>query len=281
MQSFKKTFPAWAAVSVAMLGAAVLSSQVSVNANPARVSKTFTTAPAAPAAVAKAASTAAAAVAKVAPAAAVAALTPAKPAMRLGNSVAKPAMRLATDESLRAKIKFETVRWGGKPVQTLDEESRILLAKAAAEKAGLHKVGLSYQDLYGIIEAETSWIPRTGASKNGTPNLGLAQFEPRTAEGMGITDPSDPLQAVFGAAMYIKQGAVWAADKIDGLKLSPQERAAKLREGVSVHYNLSVKGRNKWDGRNTAELPVETQRHIRNARAGAAEAAQLSRLLKT
>jgi hypothetical protein len=134
--------------------------------------------------------------------------------------------------------------------------------------------------VYGIIEAETSWIPRTGASKDGTPNLGLAQFEPRTAKGLGVSDPSDPVQAVFGAAAYMKEGAQWAAGKLAGLNLSPALHAAKLREGVSIYYNLSVKGRNKWDGLNTAQLPVETQRHIRNARAGAVEATALVRLLK-
>ncbi|MES2936389.1 MAG: hypothetical protein V4864_01825 [Pseudomonadota bacterium] len=181
---------------------------------------------------------------------------------------------------MRSRLKFSTVRWGGKPVETLDEPSRILLARAAAEKAGLGDVGLSYHDLYGVIEAETSWIPRSGASKDGTPNLGLAQFEPATARGLGLDDPEDPVQAVFAAALYMKHGAKWAIGKIGHLKLDPEQRAAKLREGVSVYYNLSVKGRNKWDGLNTAELPTETQRHIRNAAAGAMEAVQLARQMK-
>src|SRR5213078_3639388 len=132
---------------------------------------------------------------------------------------------------LRSQIKFETVRWGGKPVQTLDEASRLMLARAAAEKAGLHEVGLGFRDVYGIIEAETSWVPRTGASKDGTPNLGLAQFEPRTAKGLGLTDPEDPVQAVFASATYIKDGAKWACRKLSHLKLDPEQYAAKLREG--------------------------------------------------
>jgi hypothetical protein len=203
-----------------------------------------------------------------------------KPApIRLAAPLTKPTFTLS-EQSLRAQIRYETVRWDGKEVRTLDEASRILLAQAAAQKAGLHEVGLSFHDVYGIIEAETSWIPRTGASKDGTPNLGLAQFEPRTAKGLGVSDPSDPVQAVFGAAAYMKEGAQWAAGKLAGLNLSPALHAAKLREGVSIYYNLSVKGRNKWDGLNTAQLPVETQRHIRNARAGAVEATALVRLLK-
>jgi hypothetical protein len=205
-------------------------------------------------------------------AAAVAALKP----------VAPPAVAVAViqPELLRAKLKVDTVKWGGKPVQTLDEASRILLARAAAEQADLDDVGLSFADVYGIIEAETSWIQRTGASKDGTPNLGLAQFEPRTAKAYGVKDPSDPVQAVFGAARYMKHAAEWASDRVAGLKLSPEAHAAKVREGVSIYYNLSIKGRNKWDGLNAADLPVETQRHIRNARAGAAEAKQLVAQLK-
>lgn len=203
----------------------------------------------------------------------------AAPLLRFANPE-RPAIAFATEPSLRARMQYETVQWGGKPVQTLDEASRILLAQAAARKAGLHEVGLSFHDVYGVIEAETSWIARTGASKNGTPNLGLAQFEPRTARGLGVTDPLDPVQAVFGAATYMKQAATWAAARLAGLKLPPEQYAAKLREGVSIYYNLSIKGRNRWDGLNTAQLPVETQRHIRNARAGAQEALTLARALK-
>lgn len=264
MQSFTKTFTAWAAFcAVTLSGAAPLTSQVSKSPAPApvgdvRVSKTFTAA------------------------SAVAALKPAKPpAIRLAAAPAlvKPAIGFVSDRSLRARMKYETVRWGGKPVQTLDESSRILLAQAAAQQAGLHEVGLSFHDVYGVIEAETSWIPRTGSSKNGTPNLGLAQFEPRTAQGLGVKDPGDPVQAVFGAALYMKEGAEWASRRVAALKLPPAQHAAKVREGVSVYYNLSVKGRNRWNGVNTAMLPEETQKHIRNARMGAAEAMKLARLL--
>jgi hypothetical protein len=183
-------------------------------------------------------------------------------------------------QELRAQLKTEQIKWGGSRVETLDEESRILLAQAAAREAGLEKVGLSYEDVYGIIEAETSWVQREGASKDGTPNLGLAQFEPKTAVAYGVKDPGDPVQAVFGAARYMKHAAEWANKRVVALKLSPEEHALKVREGVSIYYNLSVKGRNKWDGSNADELPVETQRHIRNARAGAQEAKQLFAMIK-
>jgi hypothetical protein len=260
MKSFKNS-PARAALSIAAVSLVALTSHSS--AEP-RVSVEF-----------KAPGTAAAVVAAVKPVAA-AAVAAVKPAVQATVAAAVPAVKFASNDAVRSAIKFQTVKWGGKPVQTLDEASRILLAKAAAEKAGLREVGLSYQDVYGVIEAETSWIQRTGASKDGTPNLGLAQFEPRTAKGLGVEDPSDPVQAVFAAAKYMKMGAQWASGKIGHLKSNPELYAAKLREGVSVHYNLSIKGRNKWNGLNTADLPVETQRHIRNVRAGAAEASELA-----
>ncbi|MBL0424012.1 hypothetical protein [Ramlibacter alkalitolerans] len=250
-----KNLPATATVAVAAVAAAATLSGQVFHAAPAVAAK----APVAAAAVAAPVTLAAAAA----------------PAIRF----ATPEPKFGSEEALRAKIKFETAHWGGKPVKTLDEASRILLARAAAEEAGLGEVGLSYQDVYGVIEAETSWIQRTGSSKDGTPNLGLAQFEPRTAKSLGLTNPEDPVQAVFAAARYMKLGAQWASGRIGGLKSNPALYAAKLREGVSVHYNLSIKGRNKWNGLNTAQLPVETQRHIRNAAAGAQEAIELAREL--
>ena len=176
---------------------------------------------------------------------------------------------------LRSKIRWVETRVGDDKLLTPDAESRMLLAKSAAERAGLDEVGLSFKDVYGIINAETSWIPRMGASKDGTPNLGIAQFEPATAKGLGLRNPDDAVESIHVAALHMKEAAEWSAGRLAGLKLGASERATKLREGVSIFYNLSVKGRNKWNGRNTAKLPIETQLHIRNARSGAQRAAEL------
>ena len=183
-------------------------------------------------------------------------------------------------DQLRAKLNWLPVRYAGNILKTPDSESRLLLAQSAAKRAGLEQVGLSYRDVYGIIRAETSWIPRLGSSKDGTPNLGLAQFEPATAKAVGLTDPSDPVQAVHAAALHLRDAAVWSAKRISTLKLTPEERAIKLREGVSIYYNLSSKGRNMWNGLNTAKLPIETRRHIANARQGAREAGELEEQLE-
>jgi hypothetical protein len=198
------------------------------------------------------------------------------PAVRLATPAASVAVKFASDEALRAQMKWVPVRYAGEQTRTLDEASRLLLVQAAAEKAGLADVGLGYQDVYGVIQAETSWIPREGKGRNGVASLGLAQFEPRTARGLGLKDPRDPVQAVYAAAVNMKHGAEWAEDRIAHLQLSPDQRAEKIREGVSIYYNLSVKGRNKWDGVNTAELPPETLRHIANTRQGAEKAADLA-----
>ncbi len=209
--------------------------------------------------------------------AAVAAATPsAVPAIRFAAPVAKAAVAFASEEALRARIKWVPIKFDGEKAKTLDEASRLLLAQAAADRAGLQQVGLSFEDVYGVINAETSWVPRKGLGRNGVTSKGLAQFEPRTAKGLGLTNPNDPVQAVYAAALNMKHGAEWAADKIAPLNLPPEQYAQKLREGVSIYYNLSIKGRNKWDGLNTTELPIETQRHILNVRAGAEKAADLA-----
>jgi len=184
-------------------------------------------------------------------------------------------------DQLRTRLQWVQTRMGGTLLQTPDLSSRMLLAKSAAKRAGLADVGLSFKDVYGIINAETSWIPRMGASKNGTPNLGIAQFEPATAKALGLTNPEDPVEAIHVAALHMKQAAKWSEDRIEGLKLSAADRALKLREGVSIYYNLSTKGRNTWNGKNARKLPRETQLHIANARNGAIEAALIDAQLRT
>jgi hypothetical protein len=183
-------------------------------------------------------------------------------------------------EQLRSRLHWVRTRVGSAIMPTLDLRSRMLLAKSAARRAHLDEVGLSFMDVYGIINAETSWVPRLGASKDGTPNVGIAQFEPATARALGLQDPNDPVEAVHAAALHMKEAALWSENRLHGLKLSAAERAEKLREGVSIYYNLSSRGRAAWNGRNTGTLPRETQLHIVNARIGAREAALVEAQLR-
>jgi hypothetical protein len=158
----------------------------------------------------------------------------------------------------------------------LEPAARLQLVRSAADRAGLKDVGLDFRDVYGVIHAETSWVPRTGMGRNGVASEGLGQFEPATAKAVGLRDPNDATQAVNAAARLLREAAVWSAQRIARLGLAPQERAAKLREGVSIYYNLSSQARSTWNGLNTDRLPVETLRHIRNVRAGAQQADTLN-----
>lgn len=179
-------------------------------------------------------------------------------------------------QQLRGKIRWVETRLGKGTGLTPDLNSRMLLVKSAAQRAGLEHVGLGFADVYGLISAETSWVPRTGMGKNGTASHGIAQFEPATARALGLRDPNDLVEAVHVAAEHMKEAAIWSEDRIDGLKLGSAERAAKLREGVSIYYNLSSRGRRVWNGKNTSRLPVETRRHILNTRIGAQKASLLA-----
>jgi hypothetical protein len=174
---------------------------------------------------------------------------------------------------LRAQIRWVPARIGREVLLTVDPASRLLLAKSAARRARLDELGLGFEDVYGIIAAESSWTPRDGASRDGTPNLGIAQFEPATAAALGVRDPHDAVEAVHAAAEHMREAAAWSASRIARLKLSRKERAARLREGISIYYNLSSRGREAWDGRDASRLPAATNAHIRNAREGAKEAA--------
>jgi len=184
-------------------------------------------------------------------------------------------------DGLRSNLRWVSSRMGKREVMTLDVPSRLMLAKSAAQRAGLHEVGLGFADVYGIINAETSWVPRLGASKDGTPNLGIAQFEPETARLLGVRNPNDPVEAIHAAALHMKEAAVWSASRISRLNLGHASRAEKLREGVSIYYNLSSRGRATWNGSNTRRLPVETRQHISNARIGAQQAELFEARLRT
>jgi hypothetical protein len=160
-------------------------------------------------------------------------------------------------------------------VAPAEAEWRLQLVKSAARKAGLHEVGLDHRDLYGVIHAESAWVPRDGMGKNGVVSVGIAQFEPATARAVGLRDPNDPVKSVEAAAVLLREAAQWSARKLEGLQLPSTEWAARLREGVSIYYNLSSRARSAWDGRNSHRMPIETQHHIRNARHGAQLATRL------
>ena len=193
----------------------------------------------------------------------------------LASVLAAGSALAAAEPALQSQLHWVPASLGAGNV-TLDANSRLLLARSAADRAGLKDVGLDFRDVYGVINAETSWVPRAGMGKNGVASEGLGQFEPATARAVGLRNPNDAVEAVHAAARLLREAAVWSASRTARLGLAPEQRAAKLREGVSIYYNLSTQARNAWSGLNTDRLPVETLRHIHNVRVGAAQADQLN-----
>jgi len=178
--------------------------------------------------------------------------------------------------TLRGRLHWLSVQVNGRVFRTPDPDSRLLLARSAAERAHLSEVGLDFRDVYGVITAETSWVARTGMGRNGVASQGLAQLEPATARALGVHDANDPVEAVHAAATLLKEAGQWSARRIAGLQLAGAERAARLREGISIYYNLSSTARQRWNGISHPDLPFETQRHIANVREGARQAEQIA-----
>lgn len=188
-------------------------------------------------------------------------------------------------ERLRGELRYIEVKTPKSSHVVLDINSRIALVKSAAEDLKLHEHGLTWQDLYGLIHAETGWIDRDGMGKNAVTSMGLAQFEPSTAKSIGIDNPRDPIQAVYGAGMLLNQAADWSAMKVRKNlrhhKLKKETLHVAFKEGVSIFYNTSSQLRNSWDASNTQDFPEETQRHIKNTREGAKAAVFLERSVKS
>ncbi|QJW85444.1 hypothetical protein HK414_25295 [Ramlibacter terrae] len=199
----------------------------------------------------------------VRPAAAAIASPATQPALFAVLADAEPSPRYY--EKLRAEVRWMAVRVGTRKLATPDPRSRLLLAQSAAELAELDEVGLDYRDVYGVINAETTWVPRAGMGKNGVTSHGLAQFEPGTAKAVGLSNPNDPIEAVHAAAVLLREAATWSSRRIAGLDLTPEMRAVKLREGVSIYYNLSSKARRQWSGGNTRAAGGDAAPHPQRA----------------
>ena len=127
----------------------------------------------------------------------------------------------AAEAPLQARLRWVPANLDGGKV-TLDSSSRLLLARSAAERAGLKDVGLDFRDVYGVINAETSWVPRAGMGRNGVVSEGLGQFEPATAKAVGLRNPNDAVEAVHAAARLLREAAVWSAQRIARLGLAPE-----------------------------------------------------------
>lgn len=68
--------------------------------------------------------------------------------------------------------------------------------------AAAAKYGLDPALLRGLVKQESGFDPN---ARSGVGALGLTQLMPGTARELGVTDPTDPAQAIDGGAKYLKQ----------------------------------------------------------------------------
>ena len=150
------------------------------------------------------------------------------------------------------------VRIEGKDMPAMHPFDRVRLCQVVAKQHKLSAVGRDWKDIYAIINAETAWAAREGKGRSGTPSYGLAQLELRTARALNIEDPNDPQQALSATARLITESVGWA-----------RARGIEMKDAaISVNYNLSSAARNAWSGTSLEDLPIETQRHVKNVSQG-------------
>ena len=70
------------------------------------------------------------------------------------------------------------------------------LIQAAAQRNGVDPALLK-----GLIRQESNFNP---AARSGAGAVGLTQLMPATAASLGVSDPTDPAQAIEGGAKYLR-----------------------------------------------------------------------------
>jgi soluble lytic murein transglycosylase-like protein len=72
---------------------------------------------------------------------------------------------------------------------------------AAEITAAAQKHGIDPALLAGLVKQESGFNP---AIRSGAGATGLTQLMPATARGLGVTDPTDPVQSLDGGAKYLR-----------------------------------------------------------------------------
>jgi soluble lytic murein transglycosylase-like protein len=73
---------------------------------------------------------------------------------------------------------------------------------AAEIDAAAARYGIDPALLRGLVKQESGFDPN---ARSGAGAVGLTQLMPGTARELGVTDPTDPAQALDGGAKYLKQ----------------------------------------------------------------------------
>lgn len=74
------------------------------------------------------------------------------------------------------------------------------LKEIARQKA--RDFGVNEQIFLNLVQQESGWNPR---AKSGAGAMGLVQLMPGTAQGLGVSNPYDPVQSLTGGARYLSQ----------------------------------------------------------------------------
>ena len=82
----------------------------------------------------------------------------------------------------------------------VDADGREALEPIIQEAAALH--GVDADLVKAVIQTESRFNPR---AQSGAGARGLMQLMPRTAKAVGIEDPFDPRQNIFGGVKYLSQ----------------------------------------------------------------------------
>lgn len=183
-------------------------------------------------------------------------------------------------------IRMIPVRFKGKQIHSVHPEDRIAIVKRASERESLDRMigDEAWKLVYGMIQAESNWIPRDGLGRNNRISVGVAQMELPTAESLGI-DPHNPHEAAQGVAKLVKEAVETYKTRLRKGMVISDERGRKLEHRkalavyISVHYNTSSKFRSEWDGR-ISSLHQPTRVHIKNVTYGIGEAGSVDREIK-
>jgi membrane-bound lytic murein transglycosylase MltF len=81
-----------------------------------------------------------------------------------------------------------------------DADTRLALEPIIQEAAALH--GVDADLVKAVIQTESRFDPR---AQSGAGARGLMQLMPRTAKAVGIEDPFNPRQNIFGGVKYLSQ----------------------------------------------------------------------------